>query len=36
MQGDIIVGARFEAEDGVGIGVVAREHDDRRLETVPA
>ena len=33
---DIIVGARFEAEDGVGIGVVAREHDDRRLETVPA
>jgi hypothetical protein len=34
--GDVIVGARFEAEDGVRIGAVAREHDDRRLEAVPA
>ena len=34
--GDIIVGARFEAEDGVGIGVMAREHDDWRLEAVLA
>jgi hypothetical protein len=34
--GDVIVVARFKAEDGVGIGVVAREHNDGRLETVPA
>src|SRR5208282_3313655 len=32
--GDVIVGARFKAEDGVGIGVVPSDHDDRRLETV--
>ena len=34
--GDVVVGARFETEDGVGIGVVAGQHDDRRLETVLA
>jgi hypothetical protein len=33
---NIIVGSRFEAKDDVGIAVVAREHDDRRLETVSA
>ena len=33
---NIIVGSQFEAEDDVGIGIVAREHDHRRLETVPA
>ena len=27
----IVVGARLEAENGVGIGVLARQHDDRRL-----
>jgi hypothetical protein len=34
--GHVIVGARFEAEDGVGIRVVASQHDDRRLEAVLA
>ena len=34
--GDIIVGAGFEPQDGVGIGVVAGQHDDRRLEAVLA
>ena len=34
--GDVIVGAGFQAEDGVGIGVVAGQHDDRRLEAVLA
>ncbi len=34
--GDVIVGARFEPEDGIGIGVVAGQHDDRRLEAVLA
>ena len=29
--GHIVVGAGFEAEDRVGIGVVAGQHDDRRL-----
>ena len=32
----IVVGAGFEAEDGVGIGVMAGQHDDRRLEPVLA
>src|SRR6516225_9816889 len=32
----IVVGARFEAEDGIGIGIVPGQHDDRRLETVLA
>ncbi len=34
--GDVVVGAGFETEDRVGIGVVPREHDDRRLESVLA
>ena len=34
--GDVVVGAGFQAEDGVGIGVVAGQHDDRRLEAVLA
>ena len=34
--GDVVVGAGFEPEDGVGIGVVAGQHDDRRLEAVLA
>jgi hypothetical protein len=34
--GDVIVGARFQAENGVRIGVVAGQHDDRRLEAVLA
>ena len=34
--GDIVIGAGFEAEDRVGIGVVAGQHDDRRLEAVLA
>ena len=34
--GDVVVGAGFQAEDGVGIGVVPGQHDDRRLEAVLA
>ena len=34
--GDVVVGAGFEPEDRVGIGVVAGQHDDRRLEAVLA
>ena len=34
--GDVVVGAGFEPENGVGIGVVAGQHDDRRLEAVLA
>ena len=34
--GDIIVGAGFKAEDGVGIGGLSREHDDRTLEPAAA
>src|SRR6185437_593289 len=32
--GDVIVGARLETENGIAIGVMAGEHDDRRLEAV--
>ena len=34
--GDVVVGAGFESEDGVGIGIVAGQHDDRRLEAALA
>jgi hypothetical protein len=34
--GEVVVGARFEAENGVGIGVVPGQHDDRSLEAVLA
>ena len=34
--GYVIIGARFEAEDAVGIGIVARENNDRLREPVPA
>ncbi len=34
--GDVVVRARFEPENRVGIGVVPGQHDDRRLETVLA
>ena len=34
--GDVIVGTRFKAENGIGIGVVPGQHDDRSLETVLA
>src|ERR1700728_246247 len=34
--GHIVVGAGFEAQNSVGIGIVAGEHDDRRLEAVLA
>jgi hypothetical protein len=33
---DIIIGARFEAQDGVGIGILASENNDRLREPVPA
>ena len=32
----VIVGAGFQPQDGIGIGVVAGQHDDRRLEAVLA
>ena len=32
----IVIGAGFEPENGVGIGIVAGEHDDWRLETALA
>ena len=32
--GDVIVGARFQPQDGVRIGIMPGQHDDRRLETV--
>ena len=34
--GDVVVGAGFQAENGVAVGVVAGQHDDRRLEAVLA
>ena len=34
--GDVIVGAAFQPENGIGIGAVAGQHDDRRLEAVLA
>ena len=34
--GDVVVGARFEAEDGVGIGIMAGQHDDRGFKSVLA
>ena len=34
--GDVIIGTGFEPENGVGIGVVAGQHDDRGLEAVLA
>src|SRR6516164_3910558 len=34
--GDVVVGAGFEPENGVGIGVVSSQHDDRCLEAVLA
>ena len=33
--GDIVVGARVEAEDGVGLGVGGGQHDDRHRDPVP-
>src|SRR5262249_44499207 len=32
----VVVGARLESQDGVGVGVVPGQHDDRRLEAVLA
>ena len=34
--GDVVVGARFQTENGVGIGIVPSQHDDRGLEAVLA
>src|SRR5713101_3179058 len=34
--GDVVVGARFEAEDGVGVGVGGGQHDDRRAHALAA
>src|SRR5215831_12655577 len=34
--GDVVVGSRFQAENGVGIGIMPGKHDDRRLKTVLA
>src|SRR5690606_19939949 len=34
--GDVIIGARFEAENRIRFCVVASEHDDRRLEAALA
>jgi hypothetical protein len=32
----VVIGAQFETEDGVGIGVMGGQHDNRRLEAVLA
>src|SRR6266487_6870083 len=34
--GHVVVGTGFEPEDGVGIGIVPGQHDDRRLKAVLA
>ena len=34
--GDVVVGARFEAEDGVGIGIGGGQHDHRRAHALAA
>ncbi len=34
--GDVVIGAGFEAQNGVRIGVVPGQHDDRRLEAALA
>ena len=30
--GDVIVGAGFQTQDGIGVGIRARQHDDRRFD----
>jgi hypothetical protein len=34
--GDIVVGARLETQHGVGVGILGRQHDDRRRDPVLA